>query len=1141
MKTPFTLLFILTLLGFSNSNIAQVSSNFTKGYYTIGLNGGWSYQTSDIRSTSDGFGLGLTLGRSLYYQPNAPLALDIRGRFLYARQYGLDPFRSFSINENPTLNGEEALDYSSYPANFNEPQGFVFQNHRTDVGELSLEAVLTLNQLRERTGFIAALYGGVGIDWYLTRMDQADFDGQEYYEAYSQLNTSDSRRAILDALQTDVLNGDYETRADGFSSSGRLSIMPSVGIELGYELTPYFAVLAGHRLTFATNDLLDGHQWKDPGNDLYHYTSLGLQWKIPAGNQQKLENPVITLLEPERTPVSTNQINSYLRARIQHVNNTADITCTLNNRPVNFSFYNEVLSTSLRLDAGRNEVIITATNAKGTARKLVVILYQAGGIVPPPPPPPTGVRPSVQITTPSSSPTTTSSYQQVIRATIRNVESKYDVQFLVNGIANQNFVYDPRDDDFSTTINLRDGNNEVEIIATNPAGTASDRVLITRANTQQPPPSVQITSPSSYTTETDRSTFQVQARIDQVDNKNDIFFRLNGRRLGNFQWTGNLLRMDVQLKPGSNLVEISAQNKYGTAEDQAEIVYVVSQPTPNPPSVEITRPATTSITISQPTYLLEATIREVNNKNDVNLTLNNKRLFDFAFNPTTGKLSKTLTLQEGQNYIDLSGSNQFGTASDKVSILYRKNAPPVANPPEVYIDTPTNNTTTQQGQVQLKARILHVTNKQDITLRLNGKSIGSFNFNNSTNQLSATLQLQEGSNSIRIDASNKDGQDDASVQITYDPQRLPEIVFVQPNKSPFTSPTQSYQVQATVKNVTSKADLRFEFNGVNQTSFQFSNERFVATVSLKEGTNLVRLRAANLDGTDQEQVQLVYAPANPPSVSITAPANNSTVNTASVELVAKIQAVNNSQDIRLYVNNKITNFQYSNGTLRANLLLQEGSNLLKVTASNQDGTAQDQIRVTYNRPLPKPEITFQQPSKPGTEVNTDRYQLKVSVEHVEQKEQIQLKLNGKSVAGFSFDPEQSVLKGRINLRPGRNDITVIASNSTDSSTASTYIQYQQATISSPPPVISLINLSVPAANPFNPTVGSSTIILKVENVDNKDQIQLLLNNEPIEDFTFDASTQRITSGLLLKKGRNALVVTATNASGSDTFTQRIDF
>jgi len=83
-----------------------------RGHLTFGLNGGLAYQQSDVPSILEGYGFGLTLAKNLYYKPGAGLSVDVRGRGLYTKSYGLDYFQSSAILNNPVLNGTKELDYT---------------------------------------------------------------------------------------------------------------------------------------------------------------------------------------------------------------------------------------------------------------------------------------------------------------------------------------------------------------------------------------------------------------------------------------------------------------------------------------------------------------------------------------------------------------------------------------------------------------------------------------------------------------------------------------------------------------------------------------------------------------------------------------------------------------------------------------------------------------------------------------------------------------------------------------------------------------------------------------------------------------------------------------------------------------------
>ena len=89
MRFTIRILLALCFFALTLPVFGQVSANVNQGgQLTLGLNAGWSYQSSDIRTNFEGFGLGATLAKNLYYRPGAALSFDARGRLLFARQYG---------------------------------------------------------------------------------------------------------------------------------------------------------------------------------------------------------------------------------------------------------------------------------------------------------------------------------------------------------------------------------------------------------------------------------------------------------------------------------------------------------------------------------------------------------------------------------------------------------------------------------------------------------------------------------------------------------------------------------------------------------------------------------------------------------------------------------------------------------------------------------------------------------------------------------------------------------------------------------------------------------------------------------------------------------------------------------------------
>jgi len=313
------------------------------GWWTLGINVGSSYQSSDVCRTYDGWGVGLTLAKNIYYKPNAPLAFDLRGRFLYANQKGQDWERSTGLLNNIALNGNDNRDFVinsnlNYLNNPNLTQdSFYYANHRTDLAELGLEGVFNLNRLKERTNVIVNLYGGLNLDWYKARINQADDNlgllGDEYdYSTISGDKTT--TLAALESLQDDT----YETVADGFDQEyGTFTWMPSLGAELGYQITPSFSIIAGHKVTWSRDDILDGQRWNNNNeatgdNDKYHYTHLALRWIIDP-KEERLEPPVIKVESPMPLPYATDQPYVNVKGEIENMQSANGVDFTFNGQP----------------------------------------------------------------------------------------------------------------------------------------------------------------------------------------------------------------------------------------------------------------------------------------------------------------------------------------------------------------------------------------------------------------------------------------------------------------------------------------------------------------------------------------------------------------------------------------------------------------------------------------------------------------------------------------------------------------------------------------------------------------------------------------------------------------------------------------
>lgn len=1145
----FTTLFS-TLIFFSafgqNSGRIKTTDELEQGYWIFGLNGGFSYQTSDIKALYNGFGFGATLGKNIYYQPGAPISFDLRGRLLFARNYGLDAERSFSIENNSVLNGTLGLDYLNYPTELAEPNGFVFQNHQSDIGELAVEGVLTLNRLRENTGIVASLYGGIGLDWYRTKTDQADANDQPYYEEYSAINTNDSKATIRNDLKSAILDGNYESLADEFESGGKLGFMPSLGLEIGYEFTPRFSMHLGHRATFSGTNLLDGQQWADTQNDIYHYTNLAMRWKLSGGYRNPLARPKVEILQPAQNSIVSTKPRENIRARITGVNGPTDIVCRINGRPISFDFRDGILTVAPGLVSGQNEFEIRATNTVGSDQKSIRIFFQGLDEIETPPPPPPGLnRPNVVLTNPPRNNYTTNSQGFQVKASIDGVNNKSDVQFFLNGYEVSNFRFYGSNGKFQSDITLKEGANDIEIKASNRAGSDLATAKIYFENRQNKLPTVTITEPSRNQMEADRSSISIKADIKNISSKSDITLIVNGRTNREFTYYSNSgsFQANINLIEGSNQVEITARNESGEAADQVEINYRKVVQTKEPPIVRITRPDQNSTTTTKNEVRIEARIERVQTKNDVQFYLNGRRAYDFNFSASNGRLSHTINLEQGENDILIKVFNRDGQDEDRVSIRQigdvQLNLPPI-----VQIIQPANNSETNQQNVNLRAEARNVKNKNEITILLNGQNISNFSFNSSNKTVSSNLNLRPGSNTIEVKAKNTAGQASDRVSLDYQPAKPPIVRITSPENNSNSSKA-TISLRASIQEVDRKQDVTLIVNGKAINNFQFNagNDQLNAQIQLRDGENQIKVEGRNATGKDEAGIRVNYRKPAPPQIVWESPKPNSTLKENKVNIKAQITNIQNKSGIQLIFNgNKTNSFTYTNERLIASLQpLKNGSNQVEIIARNQDGKDNKVVKFTYQPPVnqPQPIVQFLKPGKPGTTVTDSQLTISASVKNVSEKNDVTLLVNGNVQKEFSFSTKAEKLEADITLKAGNNTIEIKAKNTVGSSNAITDITYRVSRVKLPE--VTFQSVSQPTINPLNPQIGRSSVIATIKNVTSKQQITFKVNGKATQDFTFDTKSMRFQATINLVKGVNTIIIRAENRSGTDEKSYEITF
>ncbi len=106
------------------------------------------------------------------------------------------------------------------------------------------------------------------------------------------------------------------------------------------------------------------------------------------------------------------------------------------------------------------------------------------------------------------------------------------------------------------------------------------------------------------------------------------------------------------------------------------------------PIVEITTPSASPETVKAKKYELIANVKNVKEKREILVKVNNRNNRSFTFNPATGKLTADLRLKEGINKIIVKAANVGGNDTDEATINYEVpvEEPVVVEEPESEIE-----------------------------------------------------------------------------------------------------------------------------------------------------------------------------------------------------------------------------------------------------------------------------------------------------------------------------------------------------------------------------------------------------------------------------------------------------------------------
>lgn len=571
--------------------------------------------------------------------------------------------------------------------------------------------------------------------------------------------------------------------------------------------------------------------------------------------------PIVTITSPSTNTLNVNVNTRLITATVLNVSAKSQIQVQRNGLLISPYLYSyDVNTKQLVLNAnlvqGNNIFEISATNQFGFDSKQTIIIYK----------PITNPcdKPIISFQEPSSNPFTTNTQSYSIKAQLLNVANSQNITLRVNGQITGSFNFNTSTKILTKTVNLSAGTNIIQLDATNSCGAASSTTFISFTQSVAPcfPPTITAIYPNIATSSSTSKYLTIKANIAQIANAQNITLKLNGQNVNfTFDAGTKMLIGNVTLNTGNNQVVATAQNECGNI----SFTWNVYHSTCETPVVFMNNPTTTQTSVSNPSYVVSATISEIQNSNNIQFKRNGQSI-NFIYSAATNSFTSSVNLISGVNNFELIAQNQCGNDTKQFTVTYT--AIQTINPPTVDITNPVNSPfNTSVSGMAINAILDNVASSSQITVLVNGSTISNYNYNPSSGNLSFYTALQVGNNLVKITAVNQAGSDDDQTTIVYNPPvtiNPPLVVFTSPTSSPQKVAGKSYTVKGYVKSVSSANQVVFKLNGQTITNYyrNFTNDRmeFSLELNLSNANSLfnIHVTGTNQSGTHSDYKVVEY-------------------------------------------------------------------------------------------------------------------------------------------------------------------------------------------------------------------------------------------------------------------------------------------
>ena len=318
------------------------------------------------------------------------------------------------------------------------------------------------------------------------------------------------------------------------------------------------------------------------------------------------------------------------------------------------------ISKQLLLNEGVNRIVVNATNSCGNESQTYQVIYDE------PCTPAT-----ILVTVPRTSKLTTAESTIQIQATITDIDEKSDIRLTVNGVNKTNFTYNATSDVFNATIQLSEGQNNIQIVAQNDCSTVSENIGVTYTKPCNTP-TVTFNSPANGTTLTTQTT-NVRATVTNVTAANQLAVYLNGTQVNNFTFNNGVVTVPANMILGNNTIQIIATTNCGSQSNKLNVIYNPPKPVVEKPKVSFKSDCDIVVTPGSRTF--SGTVSGVNSSSDITILVNGQQQNNVLINYNGSEYSFNVQVRAGtvgQYTVSIIATNEGGSTTKTCTITVKE-------------------------------------------------------------------------------------------------------------------------------------------------------------------------------------------------------------------------------------------------------------------------------------------------------------------------------------------------------------------------------------------------------------------------------------------------------------------------------------